>query len=179
LFEYITNIKPFGATDFVVFLNKSDLFDKKIAKVPFTDYDADFDEKLKHNGEAVKEYYVDKFRTIFYKGPPPTPQSMQSHSRHIHFHVTCGVDSDQMKKVFLLVNVNLFEKNLQRNMLVWSGMKKKKKKKTWTPKKWIGKKINYSMISVAFFFGGGLDVVNGYFVTLFNNMRSRKLNDTE
>mmetsp|Transcript_63838 Transcript_63838/g.101604 ORF Transcript_63838/g.101604 Transcript_63838/m.101604 type:complete len:502 (+) Transcript_63838:54-1559(+) len=67
LFEKTTSSKAFKTTDFIVFLNKSDLFHEKIKSVPFTVYKKDWSEEHKHNGEEVINWIREQFALRFYR----------------------------------------------------------------------------------------------------------------
>ena len=61
LFKKTAGNKAFEATDFIVFLNKNDLFQDKIRRIPFTVYKEDFDEKEASKGEAVVNWVRQQF----------------------------------------------------------------------------------------------------------------------
>ena len=65
LFEKTAANKSFKDTDFIVFLNKSDIFDEKIKYIPFTEYKSDFKDNA-NNGEHVKEWLRNQFIQRFY-----------------------------------------------------------------------------------------------------------------
>jgi len=113
LFENVAGLKPFTETDFVIFLNKNDKFEEKIKTVPFTVYYNEFDDELKHNGNAVKDFIKNEFRARFFQGIDPK-QSLRS----LHFHVTCSVDTQQIETVMSLIQLDTVRKMMKRSALL-------------------------------------------------------------
>jgi len=101
LFTEICNSKWFTKTAMILFLNKSDLFREKIAKVDlkilFTDYEGgnDYDKGLK--------YIQDKFANLN-KNP----------NKKIFAHVTCATDTENVKVVFDAAKEIIISQNLER-----------------------------------------------------------------
>lgn len=66
LFEKTAANKSFKETDFIVFMNKSDIFDEKILKVPFSTYVTDYPADKVNNGESVKQWIQNEFYHRFH-----------------------------------------------------------------------------------------------------------------
>merc|ERR1712130_825176 len=66
LFQKTANNKAFKNTDFIVFLNKNDIFQEKIKKIPFTVYQPDFDENMASNPENVTNWIKQQFTNKYY-----------------------------------------------------------------------------------------------------------------
>lgn len=90
LFEDICNSKWFAATNVVLFLNKIDLFDKKVAsgKVPLTDYFNDYTEDPKEPVKSAREYLTNAFETRNHQ------------ERNVIVRTTCATDSQTIREVF-------------------------------------------------------------------------------
>ncbi|KAJ3430984.1 guanine nucleotide-binding protein g(o) subunit alpha [Anaeramoeba flamelloides] len=100
LFEEICNSRWFADTSIILFLNKTDLFRKKIKTVNlsvcFEDYDGgcDFDN--------ASEYIKDKF-----------VQLNRNPEKEIYPHFTCATDTDNIKFVFSAVKDIILQKNIK------------------------------------------------------------------
>eukprot|EP01084_Bolivina_argentea_P075312 136528_1 len=68
LFYKTSHERAFDTTDWVIFFNKVDIFEKKILQTPFTVYQPNFNELWKNNSGKVKEYIRDEFTHRFYDG---------------------------------------------------------------------------------------------------------------
>jgi len=105
LFQEVCNARWFKDTSIILLLNKKDLFEKKIKKVPLTvcfpDYDggADFG--------AACEYVQDQFEGRVSDG-----------MKQIYTHVTCATDTSNMRVVFNAVKDIVIRKNLQQGGLL-------------------------------------------------------------
>eukprot|EP01117_Protostelium_nocturnum_P016687 TRINITY_DN666_c0_g1_i1.p1 TRINITY_DN666_c0_g1~~TRINITY_DN666_c0_g1_i1.p1 ORF type:complete len:356 (-),score=71.97 TRINITY_DN666_c0_g1_i1:176-1243(-) len=101
LFEQIVNSRWFTKTAVVLFLNKSDLFKDKIAKVPlsnlFPDYPggADFGQGV----AFIEKAFVLRCRTA---------------NKRIFTHVTCATDTSNVEAVFSAVKEVIIAQNLER-----------------------------------------------------------------
>ncbi|ETO35612.1 GTP-binding alpha subunit, partial [Reticulomyxa filosa] len=67
LFQNHCHDKNFKKTEFVVFLNKFDLFEEKLASIPFTKYDPNFEDSKANDTQAVIEYVQTRHEDIFHK----------------------------------------------------------------------------------------------------------------
>jgi GTPase SAR1 family protein len=88
LFSQICNSKHFASTNMVLFLNKRDLFEDKIKKVPinlaFPDYTGPRDYK------ECLEYVKEQFEEI----------NKNKSSKKVYTHVTCATDKNNVHAVF-------------------------------------------------------------------------------
>lgn len=99
--------------DVIVFLNKNDLFVPKIAEVPFSVFEPDFDKELVHSANAVKEYLRQEYRRRFYGDVKPDKSP-----RRIHFHITCATDTNQIQTVMHLIQFETVRKMMREGMLM-------------------------------------------------------------
>ncbi|KAH3766322.1 G-protein subunit alpha 1 [Pelomyxa schiedti] len=87
LFKETTNNKWFGSTPFLLFLNKSDLFQKKILKSPleatFPDYNGG------PNWETAANFIRDKFFSL-----------VENQKKPLYAHITCATDTKSVTAVF-------------------------------------------------------------------------------
>jgi len=100
LFEEICNSKWFGETDVILFMNKYDLFQEKIArvdmKIAFPDYDGGCDAK---KGSA---FLKSKYLSV-----------NKNDKKEIFVHVTTATNTENMKNIFDDVVKSLINKSLQ------------------------------------------------------------------
>mmetsp|Transcript_34855 Transcript_34855/g.30686 ORF Transcript_34855/g.30686 Transcript_34855/m.30686 type:complete len:497 (-) Transcript_34855:155-1645(-) len=66
LFEKTAANKSFKETDFIIFMNKSDIFDEKIKVIPFDTYKPDYPKDQINDGESVKNWLQQEFQTRFF-----------------------------------------------------------------------------------------------------------------
>jgi GTPase SAR1 family protein len=125
LFEQTASNKAFGGTDFIIFLNKCDIFVEKIKTVPFTVYEPKFPAQDQHNGDKVQEWVKQQFVQRFYSpnsAQNPYDDAKKSSSmkqrRGLHFHVTCATDSKQIETVVRYVQIELIRKLMSRAALL-------------------------------------------------------------
>jgi GTPase SAR1 family protein len=108
LFENTVVSAHFAKTDWVVFLNKSDVFDEKVANgVDFRVYEADFPAEHAADRGAVSEYFKKRFTKSWEKTNKVIldgikkrhPELLEtSLPRAIYFHVTMATDTEQIAK---------------------------------------------------------------------------------
>lgn len=108
LFEQICNNEWFKDTAMILFLNKKDLFAKKIQSIPITDCPAfetyNMDQKsYDHTTEFIKEVFESC--------------NQNNGSKQIFTHLTCAVDKNQVEKVFndiqtVIINASLAQGGL-------------------------------------------------------------------
>eukprot|EP00485_Elphidium_margaritaceum_P004238 CAMPEP_0202695696 /NCGR_PEP_ID=MMETSP1385-20130828/9233_1 /ASSEMBLY_ACC=CAM_ASM_000861 /TAXON_ID=933848 /ORGANISM="Elphidium margaritaceum" /LENGTH=366 /DNA_ID=CAMNT_0049351769 /DNA_START=102 /DNA_END=1202 /DNA_ORIENTATION=- len=91
LFRGIVNLDVFSQSHAIMFLNKSDLFDRKVGIHSVKEHFKDFDGK--EEKEPIIEFFKQKFRDQV-RERRDTPKKV------IHFHVTCATDSDCVQKMF-------------------------------------------------------------------------------
>jgi len=98
LFQKLTGSQWFENTSFILFLNKSDLFQEKIKKRPLVDFFEDYEQfcsELENSAEMgdfeksceyIKAQYIDAF-----------------HGARLYPFITCAIDKDNCIKVFAAV----------------------------------------------------------------------------
>ena len=92
LFNKTINNPIFDTTPIILFLNKRDLFEKKIKSLPITACPI-FDENEIENANDY-EQSVDFIKKEFKK-------QCENESRKIYMHVTCAMDDTNIHNVFL------------------------------------------------------------------------------
>lgn len=99
LFKELCNTKWFQQTPFILFLNKKDVFQEKIARVPlkvcFTDYPGP------DTFDAGTNYIKDRFVEL-----------NDNRAKLIYAHLTCATDTDNIKVVFNAVRDIILNKTL-------------------------------------------------------------------
>jgi len=105
LFEDICNSKWFGETAMILFLNKCDLFEEKIKRVPLTvcfpDYDGpnDYDSGTKF----LEQVFESKCQDV---------------EKQIYTHITCATDTNNVQAVFDAVKDIIIRRSLNEAGLV-------------------------------------------------------------
>jgi len=102
LFNDVVNNKWFARTNIVLFLNKKDLFAKKIEKVPLTVAFPDY--KGKQDYADGMAFLLKEIKAID-KSPP--------NAREIYAHETCATDTLAVKVVFEAVTATLLSQALE------------------------------------------------------------------
>eukprot|EP00050_Salpingoeca_kvevrii_P005828 m.285873 g.285873 ORF g.285873 m.285873 type:complete len:344 (-) comp11468_c0_seq1:1705-2736(-) len=97
LFRHITREKFFRHTSVILFLNKTDLLEKKIAKSNVKDYFSDYQGDPRDFKE-VKTYFLSVFERI---------------KDHLYPHFTCATDTSNIKFVFDSVEKMIIETHLR------------------------------------------------------------------
>ncbi|KAD6794847.1 hypothetical protein E3N88_05761 [Mikania micrantha] len=111
LFEWVLKQKCFEKTSFMLFLNKFDIFEKKVSKVPlsvcewFRDYQpvSTGKQEVEHAYEFVKK----KFEELYYQNVTCDHQD-----RVFKIYRTTALDQKLVKKTFKLVDETLRRRNL-------------------------------------------------------------------
>lgn len=103
LFDSLCNSRIFMDTPFILFLNKSDLFEKKFNAKILNDYFPDFQGTTVEDG--IK-YFEQKFLKI------------NRYSKPIYVHRTCATDCQSMKFVLSAVTDMIIEENLRKSGLI-------------------------------------------------------------
>lgn len=101
LFDAICNNKFFIDTAMILFLNKTDLFATKIAKIPIRNYFSDYD-GADGDAAAAKKFILSKFKRLN-KNP----------SKPIYEHFTCATDTGNIRHVFDAVSDIIVMKHLR------------------------------------------------------------------
>mmetsp|Transcript_18543 Transcript_18543/g.37147 ORF Transcript_18543/g.37147 Transcript_18543/m.37147 type:complete len:349 (+) Transcript_18543:53-1099(+) len=102
LFGEMCNSPWFESTDMILFLNKCDLFEEKIMKVPINSVPefADF-EITPYNYDEGVQFFLEEFMKKNYK------------DKDIFYHVTCATDSSNVRVVFDACKDIILKKNLE------------------------------------------------------------------
>uniref|UniRef100_A0A7S2BLN2 Uncharacterized protein n=1 Tax=Florenciella parvula TaxID=236787 RepID=A0A7S2BLN2_9STRA len=101
LYDEVSNNRYFEKSSMLLFLNKKDLFEEKIAKVPiqdtpdFADYTGGADYK------AGCDYFIEKFRQL------------NKTDREFYYHLTCATDTSNVKMVFNTCKDIILKNNLK------------------------------------------------------------------
>ncbi|XP_038900040.1 guanine nucleotide-binding protein alpha-1 subunit isoform X1 [Benincasa hispida] len=111
LFEWVLKQECFEKTSFMLFLNKFDIFEKKVLKVPlsvcewFNDYQpvSTGKQEIEHAYEFVKK----KFEELYFKSTAPDRVD-----RVFKVYRTTALDQKLVKKTFKLVDETLRRRNL-------------------------------------------------------------------
>ncbi|KAI5964350.1 GPA1 [Candida pseudojiufengensis] len=103
LFDQLCNSNWFKNTPFILFLNKIDIFEKKIQKNPIKKYFPDYNGKNNDFNESIKF-----FETNFLK-------MNRNLNRPIYIHRTCATDTNSMKFVLSAVADMIIQQNLKKS----------------------------------------------------------------
>jgi len=106
VFDETLNLPTFIETAFILFLNKKDVFDEKIKKVPITVCFQDY------SGPQTSDDSLAYIRTEFEK------KNKNAEDRNLYPHVTQATDRDNITKVFQDVQHIVVQFSLQRSGLV-------------------------------------------------------------
>jgi len=98
LFEEICNSKWFKETAMILFLNKRDLFEQKLKKVPLSVW------RKEYTGDCLDQA-VDFLRTYF-------ESQNKTQNKIIYSHVTCATDTSNIAAVFNAVKDIIIRKSL-------------------------------------------------------------------
>ena len=107
LFEEICNSRWFLTTSFILFLNKRDLFEEKIAKKPLTDCFPEYGGSTTDFDACygfIKKQFEAKNRNLTEK--------------HIYTHCTCATDKDNVERVFNDVQHIVIQSSLHKGGLI-------------------------------------------------------------
>jgi len=100
LFTQIVNSKWFQETNVILFLNKKDLFERKLKEKTFSDYVKDYTgpNEMKPTSEYVKNEFLKRNK---------------NKNKSIYAHVTTAIDTSNVKFVFNAVVAMILEANLK------------------------------------------------------------------
>jgi len=101
LFDSICNNKWFTETSIILFLNKKDLFEKKITKSPLTICFPDYTEE--NTFEKAAPYIQRQFEDL----------NKQKQVKEIYTHFTCATDTNNIQFVFDAVTDVIIKNNLK------------------------------------------------------------------
>ena len=91
----------------ILFLNKKELFDKKIVEYPLTVCFGDYDEGLPNDSDNCIEYIKKQFES-----------KNSNKNKQIYIHVTCATDKDNIRKIFNDVQHIIVKTSLVRSGLI-------------------------------------------------------------
>ncbi|VDD88913.1 unnamed protein product [Enterobius vermicularis] len=105
IFETIVNNKSFANVSVILFMNKSDLLEKKVPKSDIRQYFADFTGDHR-SVRDVQYFLVDKFE-----------KSRREKRRPFFYHFTTAVDTENIRRVFKDCRETILEQNLKTLMM--------------------------------------------------------------
>jgi len=110
LWKSLTSSNYFKKTPFILFLNKSDIFQEKVRTSPLSNIFPEYGEFVAKNP---------KMKNDFEKGWKYIAQQYHAHfgAEYFYPHLTCTLDTDQCSKVFLSVQDTLLKSSIG-NILV-------------------------------------------------------------
>lgn len=138
MFETLVNYKYLENVEFILFLNKHDLLKEKIKFVDIKNYCSDFQGNSQSIND-VENYLVRKFSSL--KKTNLNPQNpynrykyssdldgfpfsysssqnmMNTQDKSIYAHFTTAIDTNNIKTIFEMVRLMIFEKNCKSIML--------------------------------------------------------------
>ena len=88
LFDEIVNSRYFIDTPVIFFLNKKDIFQKKIATKKLADFFPDYQGPA-HDFDACSKYMLQKFTS-----------RINDANREFYPYITCATDTDNVKNIF-------------------------------------------------------------------------------
>jgi len=103
LFNDVVNNRWFAQTNVILFLNKKDIFEKKIKKVPLTVCFPEYTGPQEF--DAAADYILNKFQGMNKTAGPQV--------RHIYSHRTCATDTQNIQTVWLVVSDIFLANNLR------------------------------------------------------------------
>jgi GTPase SAR1 family protein len=114
LFTKITGAQWFENTPFVLFMNKSDLFDEKIKKKPLSEYFEDYDSFVNDLPKEKREHLNDVEKGSAY---------LQSHfveafnGNRLYSYVTCAIDTENCNRVFTAIKDSILHQLISKDGL--------------------------------------------------------------
>lgn len=95
--------------DWIVFFNKSDIFEDKISVVPFTVYRPEFNDEQKHNSVYVREFIQREIEDLFYD--ELNEEERESRGR-LYFHYTCATHEAKVGSIIVSVQCDIIKSQL-------------------------------------------------------------------
>ena len=105
LFDALLNSKWFRDTPFILFLNKMDLFDEKVKRMPIRKYFPEYQGRVGDSEAGVKY-----FEKIFL--------SLNRSNKPIYIRRTCATDTQSMKFVLSAVTDMIVQQNLKKSGII-------------------------------------------------------------
>jgi hypothetical protein len=130
LFDMVCNISYFDQTSMILFLNKKDIYAKKVLEVSiasvlqFSDYSSNFN-LPPYDYDAGISYFRDKFLSVKKNSNKEVCFILCNGASHviatnaqIYCHVTCATDTQQVEVIFSACREIIVRENLTRNGFV-------------------------------------------------------------
>lgn len=105
LFRVLTGSKVLKNKDWILFLNKKDLFKEQIQNTPLTILFPECPEQTKHSYSLGRVFILEQFRSLF-------------GGKRLICHFTCAIDPENARRVFHDVRVALLASSLSNANLV-------------------------------------------------------------
>ncbi|KAE8632033.1 hypothetical protein XENTR_v10001401 [Xenopus tropicalis] len=99
LFRNILELPWFQETPIILFLNKTDLLEEKIAFSDLANYFHRFKGPCR-DAEAAKQFILDNYKEIFNKIRKQDASGKDDLKHKVYHHFTCATDTDNIRKVF-------------------------------------------------------------------------------
>ncbi|CAL8342934.1 unnamed protein product [Merluccius merluccius] len=109
IFETIVNNRVFGNVSIILFLNKFDLLEEKVARVSIRDYFSEF------SGDPVCLADVQRFLVECFRGKRREQQ--QQPQKPLYHHFTTAINTENIRLVFRDVKDTILHDNLKQLML--------------------------------------------------------------
>ncbi|GCF01029.1 guanine nucleotide-binding protein subunit alpha [Zygosaccharomyces mellis] len=106
LFDALLNSKWFRDTPFILFLNKMDIFEEKVKKMPIRKFFPDYQGRV-GNSEAGVKYFENLFLSL-----------NRSNNKPIYVKRTCATDTQNMKFVLTAVTDLITQQNLKKSGII-------------------------------------------------------------
>lgn len=107
LFKIILEYPWFQTSSIILFLNKKDIFEEKIATKRLADYLPNYNGP-EHDVEATQTYMSHRFKRMYKE----TRSTLDSDERFYRFHYTCATDTQNIRKVVEGVKDTIIGKNI-------------------------------------------------------------------
>ncbi len=118
LFESIVNNAFFVRTSFILFLNKVDLFDKKLSVFPLEKYQPSFKDSNSFPREFIASMYLGKVRRAAEDKKKKKGEESSSNNKTLFHHFTCATDTGQIKVIFQDVIEIIIQRTLRESHLL-------------------------------------------------------------
>ncbi|XP_063077782.1 guanine nucleotide-binding protein subunit alpha-13a [Engraulis encrasicolus] len=106
IFETIVNNRVFAKVSIILFLNKTDLLEEKVATVSIKDYFPEY-EGEPHDLEDVQKFLVECFKA----------KRRDQQQKPLYYHFTTAINTENIKMVFRDVKDTILHDNLRQLML--------------------------------------------------------------
>jgi len=124
VFETLVNYRYLKNVEFILFLNKHDLLKQKIHTVNIKSYCRDFHGNPSSIAD-VENYLISKFAFLRKSNRVPTQRLCEDtfdpieheEEKAIYTHFTTAIDTNNIKTIFEMVRLMIFEKNCKAIML--------------------------------------------------------------